>query len=410
MSKGEFITTVEEAEEAYSKELGTVYTPKQIGEAYQMPEARMPGNGEAQIDSIKMFINGLGDKNPLFRDEEYARNTKYKDVIAPGVYLNTCWVPSGTIVNPRVNNTLRSFNSGAAWEWFRPIWRGDKFTFKAISPSKVELKTSKTAGKTLHIHSRFEYTNHHGELVGIGSGYSIKAPREEIKKRATYTDVPELKITPKDLKDIQDAQDREIIRGATPRYWEDVELNEELCPVVMGPTSHVEATSWYAIFPTYATRSDKLVRNVAYFEGLGCKESLTGAPTTCINEMIERSMTNTQGWIPGAFTSGGQQAAALVFGGQRLCWQSILLTNWMGDDGFLWKMNSRYEKFHALGDTAWYKGKVTNKYIDEGKYCVDIDCFAENQRKEITQRGKATVILPSRKQGEVIYPVPRIEA
>ena len=81
----------------------------------------------------------------------------------------------------------------------------------------------------------------------------------------------------------------------------------------------------------------------------------------------------------------------------------------MGDDGFLWKMNSRYEKFHGLGDTAWYRGKVTNKYIDEGKYCVDIECFTENQRKEITQRGKATIILPSRKYGDVVYPVPKHE-
>ena len=155
-----------------------------------------------------------------------------------------------------------------------------------------------------------------GELVGIGSGYSIKADDKAIEERGKSVEIPELKITPKDLKDIQDAQDREIIRGATPRYWEDVELNEELCPVVMGPTSHVEATSWYAIFPTYATRSDKLVRNVAYFEGLGCKESLTGAPTTCINEMIERSMTNTQGWIPGPLLLVGNRRRPLFLEGK----------------------------------------------------------------------------------------------
>jgi len=35
------------------------------------------------------------------------------------------------------------------------------------------------------------------------------------------------------------------------------------------------------------------------------------------NYMIERSMTKTQGWIPGAFSTGGQQAAAFVFGGQN---------------------------------------------------------------------------------------------
>jgi hypothetical protein len=28
---------------------------------------------------------------------------------------------------------------------------------------------------------------------------------------------------------------------------------------------------------------------------------------------------------------------------------------------------------NLIGDTTWSKGKIINKYCDNGKYCVDID-------------------------------------
>ena len=38
-----------------------------------------------------------------------------------------------------------------------------------------------------------------------------------------------------DIKKIRAAQAQEDIRGAMPRYWEDVAIGEELTPVVFGP-------------------------------------------------------------------------------------------------------------------------------------------------------------------------------
>jgi hypothetical protein len=42
------------------------------------------------------------------------------------------------------------------------------------------------------------------------------------------------------------------------------------------------------------------------------------------------------------------------------------------------------------------KGKVTKKYIVDGEHLVDIECWGENQRGEITLPGSATVRLPSK--------------
>jgi acyl dehydratase len=44
-------------------------------------------NREVTQDGIRILVNGEGDLNPLFRDPEYAKKTKYKCLIAPTNYL-----------------------------------------------------------------------------------------------------------------------------------------------------------------------------------------------------------------------------------------------------------------------------------------------------------------------------------
>jgi hypothetical protein len=41
-------------------------------------------NELASKDAIRHFCDGIGDPNPLFRDEEYAKKTRYGSIVAPG--------------------------------------------------------------------------------------------------------------------------------------------------------------------------------------------------------------------------------------------------------------------------------------------------------------------------------------
>ena len=100
---------------------------------------------------------------------------------------------------------------------------------------------------------------------------------------------------------------------------------------------------------------------------------------------MEDSRAQTIG-IPGAYD----------YGCQRISWLDNLLTNWMGDDGFLKKLDAKLKRFNIVGDTTWMKGKVIKKYIENGEHLVDIECWGENQRGEITLPGSATVRLPSK--------------
>ena len=88
----------------------------------------------------------------------------------------------------------------------------------------------------------------------------------------------------------------------------------------------------------------------------------------------------------GLFTTTGFVQAALV----------RMITNWIGDEGWLQKLHFEMRRQNRPGDTMVCRGNVTNKHTENNRYLVECDVWAENSRAGITTPGKAVVILPPR--------------
>ena len=97
----------------------------------------------------------------------------------------------------------------------------------------------------------------------------------------------------------------------------------------------------------------------------------------------------------------------IVHGQLKRAWLVQLITDWIGEQGSLKKF---YCQFRAVdyprlmknthepheGETWWCKGKVTKKYIKDGKHYVECDIWVENGKGEKPTAGAATATLPSR--------------
>lgn len=81
-----------------------------------------------------------------------------------------------------------------------------------------------------------------------------------------------------------------------------------------------------------------------------------------------------------------------------------VLTDWVGEDGWLWKMNFQYRGMNIPGDTLTAWGRVTGKETrgDFGLVHVEIGLRDQNGRE--TSPGTATVVLPKRGGRRVPYP------
>ena len=73
MAAPAMITTLDDFEAEYRNGIGYVMPPR--------------GSREASLDNIQRFGDGVGDYNPLYRDEAYGAQSRFGTVIAPPIFI-----------------------------------------------------------------------------------------------------------------------------------------------------------------------------------------------------------------------------------------------------------------------------------------------------------------------------------
>ncbi len=337
-------------------------------------------NEVASKDAIRQFCNGIGDDNHLFRDAEYAVRTRWGHIIAPPMFLYAVAAPQGMEGLPGVH----AFHCGCAWEWFKTIHVNDELTCVDVPLDLVE-KQGKMGGRQLLQIGRAIYYNQRGEVVGTQKRETMRVERQAAKEKGKYSEVAKHRYTEEELRRIDNAYEAEEVRGANPRFWEDVNVGDELTPVVKGPLGQTDMVEfWVGIGGgqgAHRIRRKYMKRHPMW----GVKDPETGVLEPMADVHYESSKSDAIG-VPVAYDLGVQ----------RFSWAGHLMTNWMGDEGFLKKLSARCIHFNVFGDTQYLKGAVTKKYTEGDEHLVDIEIRTENQRGESTMPGHATVALPSK--------------
>lgn len=351
-------------------------------------------NQEVTIDGIRHFVLGMGDDNPLFLDAGYAAKTRYGKLIGPGTYLySVYWVPGGSGIAG-----VHAWYSGGDWEWYKPVIAGDKYKIVAVIRD-VDIKQGRMVGggKIYINYSEVIYINQKEEIVGKELQHTVWAEREASGSAGKYRNTPKPRYTKEEWIKILDAFDNQKARGSEPRYWEDVKVGDKVGPMLKGPLTVRDELAWVMGAGSPFFRADKLEYQFEkrHPDALEYCEARGEADVPELVHIFDEY----------AQTIGIERA--YDYGHQRMSWMGNLFTDWMGDDGFLWKMSGDERVFNQMGDLTTLEGKVTKKYIDGGKCCVDIESWAKNQRDEWSMPPHtSTVILPSKEHGPAVFPEP----
>ena len=94
--------------------------------------------------------------------------------------------------------------------------------------------------------------------------------------------------------------------------------------------------------------------------------------------------------------------AAYDYGVMRSNWMVNLVTNWMGDDAWIWKLSTSVRKFNYMGDVHFISGVV--REVDQAANTVTLDVQGVNQRGVTTCDARAVVILPPATGGHAVIP------
>jgi hypothetical protein len=88
---------------------------------------------------------------------------------------------------------------------------------------------------------------------------------------------------------------------------------------------------------------------------------------------------------------------AYDYGPERCSWLTHHLTNWIGDDGFLVRHETKIRHHNVAGDWIKITGRVTGKGIDDqGRPTVTVEQEARNQHGDLSILGTGTAVLPHR--------------
>jgi acyl dehydratase len=330
---------------------------------------------------IAHWCDGIGDfNNPLYRDETYAKKTKYGCIMAPPCSLNSILNVSGMRVGGLPG--VHSFHSGWDWLWLKPVLVNEPITC-TYRPVDIVEKKSEFALRTVIIYAEGVYRNQRDEIVAKCIGWSIRAERGTARDQGKYKEIKQYFIDEEMQKRVEYILDHEEIRGANPRYWEDVNVGDEIPQIVKGPLSVGEMMAWAHSIGGGGEVHTFRMRALRKHPAWGWKN-----PETGVNETIDQVHEQEEA------AKGIAIPAAYDVGAQRNSWVSQCVTNWMGDDGFLKSLYCEYRRFNVYGDIQFIKGKITKKYEQNGQHLVNMDIWAENQRGEVTAPGKATVVLP----------------
>ncbi|MBA3898543.1 MAG: MaoC family dehydratase N-terminal domain-containing protein, partial [Sphingomonadaceae bacterium] len=280
---------------------------------------------EATRDNIRHYAHGIGDDNPLWCEPTYAAKTSFGDIIAlPSFLFATSRIISGYVGGiPGVH----AMWAGADWTWHKPVLRNQAITTEAWLKDLIEHDT-KFAGRAIQQIYHVNFFNPSGDLVAEADSWCFRTDRDQAREQGTkYSEVrarPARVYTEEELTRVYQLYAAETIRGATPRYWQDVTVGEALPTMAKGPMTVTGFIAYAQGWGGLYIRANKLAwRQVHNHPGLGIKNRF-GIPDCPERVHWEPEFALMVG-APGAYD----------YGPERCSWLTHHLTNWIGDDGFL---------------------------------------------------------------------------
>ncbi|MBX9973610.1 MaoC family dehydratase N-terminal domain-containing protein [Cytobacillus firmus] len=125
---------------------------------------------------IRELVLAIGDPNPIYYDEEAARNEGYDGIPIPLTFLQIIDLWGGYSFQQKCEllnlNPVNILHGEQGYQFVKPIYAGDVLTVSG-KVSDVKTKIGTSGGMNL-ITLEFEYRNQHNELVALSRNLTIE--------------------------------------------------------------------------------------------------------------------------------------------------------------------------------------------------------------------------------------------
>ena len=348
------------------------------------------GVNVADWSSIQKLCSALGDVNPLYNDAAGGVGTLYNTMIAPPSFIFAARTPESGAAYEQKQYGLRRFSTRACAEWNDVIRLGERLVTD-LKVTDVRDGPNWGSRETAEVDSTATYQTVFGGVLAQATGtvamvpYSMGEPLIDDREIYQYSD-EEIRKLEDDLDAIPPH------RGDVPLYWSEVEVGDKLPTLVKGPLYYTEISSWKVAEAKPTALSVGIVAHRQIMERPG---RIAVNPS---NDWPYMDIEQAFGDLLAVKALGFKMPVSK--GLMRFALAGQVVTNWMGDLGFLRRMSLDLPNHFLYEDTMWLSGEVTSKFneqVGETEYsAVEVKLSGHNQLGQTLVDGTAVVYLPER--------------
>ncbi len=383
--------------------------------------------------------------NPLYTDVSYAEKSPFRgQIAAPWAVISGSsfpYLPKKTGVWVSAYSHLPPKGLDHEYTFHRPIYAGDILHTETTLQGFEDI-TPPTGGdvRLFRMLGEGNLVNHHGEVVisakyrGVEPFHVLKNPDDRFHLgRPEYLWPPftydwsrirpQHVYTPEDWEKIRDIWSKEVIRGAQPRYWEDVQIGDEPPWTCDGPITHAEYHAMIdEVFDWYGMK--QRVQRPRF-----TRDMLTSGDTEDLFQDPYGMWQSIRNFHDEGCNVPNARASCMNTDGRNFA--TRMVTNWMGDTGWIykgcWRLSFGWDEGYNMfpadcdrpsyllkvpylreqgkfmnthgfeGDCAISKGYVCDKYVRDRHHYVDMVAWCETIDGYIFSENYFVIELPSRK-------------
>ena len=359
-------------------------------------------NEVSSTDSFRHFARAYGDDNPLYGEPAYAEASSWGTPIAPPLYPFVSGIARPIELSDAEKAIMSAgdplagigqYMCGERWIFPKPVRAGDVL-WQSQTLHSAELRSSSFGGGTGALVShRVSWDDEAGSPYAIRMLDFWHADREKSSSVGKNRTIERTIYSDDDMARLDACYEAQGRRGLQPRTVADTSVGDELGPIAKGPLSVTDMVAWH----------------------VGVGWGMYGGGTSKIayanRQRVPKFYVKNQ-W--GFFDSAQRchwddewaqrigHPSAYDYGVMRSNWMVHLVTDWMGDDAWVWKVSASVRRFNYLGDAHFISGVV--REVDRAASTATIDATGTNQRGEVTCEARIVVILPPSSGGNAVIP------
>lgn len=357
-------------------------------------------------NDIRRWAQAMHYPNLLHYDHDFAAEGRYGRIVAPQSFAVA--TDDGHGAGPacvgRIPDSHLIFGGDEWWFYGPKIFGGDEIVNEKV-PYDYVIKETGFAGPTCFQRGDNNYYNQGGDFIAKQRSTAIRYRADLALEMGSMEASEDPEWTDEELAALEDKKYEFIAMmhnlGHGKRYWDDVNVGDELPVRAIGPHSIASfATEWRAYLFTIWGGTH---RPGIDMEALGFTKEMAGYEN---DPVMERDNPE---WTDGAYFGPSRghlfpRYARMIgmprgygYGASMGAWILDYLAGWAGEWGQVVHCNSSYRGPALTGDATFMTASIIDKMVDEeGRNLVQVDCKLTTQLGTTMATAKAEIELPKK--------------